>query len=84
MSGPAPACTASGEPVSAPADISLRDGQTNDPGHFKEVLTVARSGILAAQRAALTRLRTALRGDQCISDVLADYYIVPDARWCAC
>jgi ATP-dependent DNA helicase RecQ len=66
----------SGEAIAARADISLRDRQTNDPQHFKTVVTTERNGILAAQRAALDRLWTALRGDRCISDVLADYYVV--------
>ncbi len=80
---------ASGEGIAARVDISLMDGQTNDPRHFKAVVTTERGGILAAQRAALDRLRTALRGDRCISDVLADYYVVqspdgplPTSPWC--
>jgi ATP-dependent DNA helicase RecQ len=81
--------TASPERVLAPMNVSLEDGQTNDPGHFREVLTTARTQILAAQKAALARLRTALRGDHCISDVLAGYYVVPSPEgvlltspWC--
>jgi ATP-dependent DNA helicase RecQ len=77
------------EEPAARADVLLQDGQTNDPGHFKAVLTAARNGILNGQKSALSRLRTALRGDTCISDVLADYYVVqsPDgplltSPWC--
>lgn len=65
-----------GEGAAAPADVSLRDFRTNDPRHFRAALTAARNSILAAQKSALGRLRTALRGDTCISDVLADYYVV--------
>jgi ATP-dependent DNA helicase RecQ len=75
--------------VAAWADISLSDGRTNDSGHFQAVLASARNDILNGQRTALARLRAALRGDQCISDVLAGYYVVqrPDgplltSPWC--
>ena len=77
------------ETVAARSDVSLRDGQTNDPGHFHAVLAAARYAILTSQRTALDQLRAALRGDRCISEVLASYYTVdrPDgplltSPWC--
>jgi ATP-dependent DNA helicase RecQ len=63
--------------ITAPADVSLPDPLANDRDHFTAVITQARAGILSAQKAALWQLRTALRGDRCISEVLADYYVLP-------
>ncbi len=75
--------------VAARADVSLSDGMTNDSSHFQAVLASARNDILDGQRTALAQLRSALRGDKCISEVLADYYVVqrPDgplltSPWC--
>lgn len=77
------------ETIAARSDVSLRDSQANDPTHFRATLASTRKNILDSQRAALARLRTALQGDRCISEVLADYYIVyrPDgplltSPWC--
>ena len=75
--------------VATRSDISLLDGQTNDPSHFRAVLGAARNRILGGQRNALVQLRAALRGGKCISDVLAPYYMIqgPDgplltSPWC--
>ena len=49
--------------VATRSDISLSDGQTNDPGHFRAVLASSENRILApVNGTALVQLRAALRG----------------------
>jgi superfamily II DNA/RNA helicase len=68
------------ETVDSRIDVLLKDGRTNNFNYFEERINATRGGILASQKAALDRLRSALRGDQCIGDVLADYYTVDGLR----
>jgi hypothetical protein len=58
------------------SDVTLRDGQTNSRDHFTMRIAAARDAILDGQRRALSQLLSALRADQCIGDVLADYYAI--------
>ncbi|WP_433242710.1 protein DpdF [Actinomadura nitritigenes] len=57
-------------------DVRLLDGGTNDHRYFIDKIAAARTGILDAQRAALQRLREAVKGSRCVADVLADYYVL--------
>ncbi|MCK9871168.1 DEAD/DEAH box helicase [Nocardiopsis dassonvillei] len=68
------------ETVGSRIDVLLTDGQTNNPDYFKERINATRGRILDNQKAALAQLRSALRGKQCIGDVLADYYTVDGLR----
>ena len=58
------------------SDVTLRDGQTNSHDYFTVRIAAARDSILDSQRRALSQLLSALRADQCIGDVLADYYVI--------
>ncbi|NYI97117.1 superfamily II DNA helicase RecQ [Streptomonospora nanhaiensis] len=82
-----PASEAADDPgekyVGAPSDtvvssivVALRDGRTNDRTHFLETFDRTRKRILESQRLGLKQLRSALRGDRCIGEVLAEYYVV--------
>ncbi|MGA4792247.1 protein DpdF [Nocardia sp. AB354] len=62
--------------LSRTIDVRLLDGRTNDREHFLRRIRPARAQILSSQRSALNRLRVAVRGNQCIGDVLADYYVL--------
>ncbi|RGA04258.1 ATP-dependent DNA helicase RecQ [Microbispora triticiradicis] len=64
------------ETLPSRVDVRLLDGGTNDPEYFMKKISVARSRILASQEAALLRLQDAVRGDRCIAEVLADYYVL--------
>ncbi|OOC50892.1 MULTISPECIES: protein DpdF [Nocardiopsis] len=68
------------ETVNSRVDVLLTDGRTNGFAYFEERINATRSKILGSQKAALDRLRSALRGDRCIGDVLADYYTVDGLR----
>lgn len=62
--------------ANALSDVTLRDGQTNSPDYFTMRIAAARDAILDGQRRALSQLLTALRADQCMGDVLAEYYAI--------
>ncbi|MEV0731913.1 protein DpdF [Polymorphospora sp. NPDC050346] len=54
--------------------VTERDGQLNDPAYFKERLGAQRQVVHDQQRAALHQLVSLLRGERCVSEVLAEYY----------
>ncbi|MFG2349649.1 protein DpdF [Streptomyces phaeochromogenes] len=65
------------EVASTHVDVTLEDTQTNDEEHFRARFEGERRRSIAAQRNALTDLRTLLRGDRCSGEVLSTYYRVP-------
>ncbi|WP_229072220.1 protein DpdF [Actinoplanes sp. DH11] len=49
-------------------------GRLNDPAYFKRKLAAQRQVVHEQQRSALRQLTSLLRGERCVSEVLAEYY----------
>ncbi len=56
--------------------VEILDGGTNRPDHWEQAVSTQRKIAMDGQRAALDRMHDVLRGERCVSDVLADYYRV--------
>ncbi|MFD7790635.1 protein DpdF [Streptomyces sp. NPDC059759] len=57
-------------------DVSLKDGQTNNPIYFAAAIDRVRRDIKVAQDSALTRMERLLQRRRCLADDLAEYYTV--------
>ncbi|GIF63915.1 hypothetical protein Ais01nite_19500 [Asanoa ishikariensis] len=58
--------------------VSEREGQLNNQFFFKERLTAQRQVVHDQQQTALRQLKSLLRGERCVSEILAEYYRL---RW---
>ncbi|MER5418959.1 protein DpdF [Streptosporangium roseum] len=56
--------------------VTFLDTKTNNPEHFEQTIARIRQKIIEAQDAALIQMKTLIRGDACISDILAEYYTI--------
>ncbi|MEJ8657140.1 protein DpdF [Streptomyces sp. MS1.AVA.4] len=59
------------------ADVELLDSDARNSEHFHARFETERQKLLHGRASALRELKVALRGDQCIGDVLGSYYRVP-------
>ena len=57
--------------------VEIKDGGTNRPDHWEEVVSAQRSIAMAGQRVALDRMHDVLRGSHCAGEILAGYYRTP-------
>ncbi len=64
------------ELITTHADVSFADAQAYDEANFRIRFEGVRSKLIRAQKAALADLRAALNGNQCIAEVISDYYRV--------
>ncbi|MFC4034629.1 protein DpdF [Streptomyces polygonati] len=62
------------ELITTHADVSFADAQAYDEAHFRLRFEGVRRKLIRAQKTALADLRTALNGEQCIAEVISNYY----------
>lgn len=59
------------------ADVELLDSDARNSEHFHARFETERQKLLRGRASALRELKVALRGNQCIGEVLGSYYRVP-------
>ncbi|MFF4150142.1 protein DpdF [Streptomyces sp. NPDC001651] len=62
------------------ADVELLDSDARNSEKFRPRFEAERGKLLQGRTSALSELRAALRGNQCIGDVLGAYYRIPDGE----
>ncbi|MFK0279845.1 protein DpdF [Streptomyces sp. NPDC090499] len=62
------------------ADVELLDSDARNSESFRSRFDAERGKLLQGRSSALRELRAALRGNQCIGDVLGAYYRIPDGE----
>ncbi|MGW1914957.1 protein DpdF [Streptomyces sp. NPDC002076] len=62
------------------ADVELLDSDARNSENFRTRFEVERQKLLQGRISALQELKAAVRGNQCIGDVLGAYYRIPHGR----